>query len=172
MGTQPPSSPEGGRAPSLIFGPFLLWPNGWMHQDATWYGRRPQPRGLCVRWRPTPLSPKGGGAPTQIFGPCLLWPNGWTDQDGTWHGGRPWSSPHCATWGHSSPTQFSPHLYCGQTAGCIKVPLGMDVGLSLGDCVRWGPSPLPQKGRSPHNFRPTSIVAKRLHGSRCHLVQR
>ena len=32
-----------------IFGPFLLWPNGWMHQDATWYGGRPQPRRLCVR---------------------------------------------------------------------------------------------------------------------------
>ena len=47
MGTQNPS-PKGGRAP--IFGPFLLWPNGWMHEDATWYGSRPQPRGLCVRW--------------------------------------------------------------------------------------------------------------------------
>jgi len=21
-----------------IFGPCLLWPNGWMDQDATWYG--------------------------------------------------------------------------------------------------------------------------------------
>jgi len=40
---------KGGRAPSPIFGPFLLWPNGWMHQDATWYGGRPEPRGLCVR---------------------------------------------------------------------------------------------------------------------------
>jgi len=27
-----------------VFGPFLLWPNGWMHQDAIWYGGRPQPR--------------------------------------------------------------------------------------------------------------------------------
>ena len=26
---------KGGGAPSPIFGPFLLWPNGWMHQDAT-----------------------------------------------------------------------------------------------------------------------------------------
>ena len=25
-------------AEPLILGPFLLWPNGWMHQDATWYG--------------------------------------------------------------------------------------------------------------------------------------
>ena len=24
-----------------------------MHQDATWYGGRPQPRGLCVRWKPS-----------------------------------------------------------------------------------------------------------------------
>ena len=27
----------GGAPPSPIFGPFLLWPNGRMHQDATWY---------------------------------------------------------------------------------------------------------------------------------------
>jgi len=26
-----------------ICGPSLLWPNGWMHQDATWYGGSPQP---------------------------------------------------------------------------------------------------------------------------------
>jgi len=25
-----------------IFGPFPLWSNGWMHQDATWYGGRLQ----------------------------------------------------------------------------------------------------------------------------------
>jgi len=25
-----------------------------MHQDATWYGGRPQPRELCVRWGPSP----------------------------------------------------------------------------------------------------------------------
>ena len=31
-----------GRPP--IFGPFLLWPNDWMHQDAAWYGGRPQLR--------------------------------------------------------------------------------------------------------------------------------
>jgi len=21
----------------LIFGPYLLWPNGWLDQDVTWY---------------------------------------------------------------------------------------------------------------------------------------
>jgi len=30
----PPPKAGGARCP--IFGPFLLWPNGWLHQDATW----------------------------------------------------------------------------------------------------------------------------------------
>jgi len=43
-----PSQKKGAEPRSPIFGPFLLWPNGCMHQDATWYGVRPQPRGtLC-----------------------------------------------------------------------------------------------------------------------------
>jgi len=47
-----------GRAPTM-FDPSLLWPNGWMHQDATWYGDRPQPRRLCVRWGPRSPPKKG-----------------------------------------------------------------------------------------------------------------
>jgi len=27
----------------------VLWPNGWMDQEATWYRGRPQPRRHCVR---------------------------------------------------------------------------------------------------------------------------
>ena len=43
------------------------------------------------------------------------------------------------------------------------MPLGMEVGLSPGDFVLDGdPVPPPQKGAEPPNFRPTSIVAKRL----------
>jgi len=53
--------------------------------------------------------------------------------------------------------------------------LWMEVGLSPGDFVLdgVGPSPLPpQKGGGDPlpNFRPTSIVAKRLDVSKCHLV--
>jgi len=33
---------------------LLLWPNGLMHQNATWYGGRPQPRRLCVTCGPSP----------------------------------------------------------------------------------------------------------------------
>ena len=36
----PPTQKWGG-APSPIFGPCPLWPNGWMDQDVTWHGRKP-----------------------------------------------------------------------------------------------------------------------------------
>jgi len=92
-GTEPP-----------IFGPFLLWPNGWMHQDATWYGGGPQHRRLCVRCGTSPLPVP-----------------------------QKWQSP-----------QFSAHVYCGQTAAWIKMPLGTPVGLGLRDIVLDGdPALLP-----------------------------
>jgi len=51
--------------------------------------------------------------------------------------------------------------------------LGMQVGLGPGHIVLDGdPSPLPKKGTEPPNFRPMSIVAKWLDGSRCHLLRR
>ena len=108
MGTQPPS-PKTGWSPQ-IFGPCLLCPNSWMHHDATRYGGRPQPRGLCVRWVPSPLPEKGA----------------------------------------EPPPQFSVHVYCGQTAGWIKVALGMEVGLGPCHIVLDGdPAPFPKKGQSP-----------------------
>jgi len=156
-----------------------LWPNSWMDQDETWHAGKPRPWPHCVRWEPSSApqkrrgappqfsahvhcgqiagrikmalgmevglrpghsvldgdpapSPKKGRAPSQIFGPFLLWPNGWMHQDATWYGGRP------------QPRRL---------------------------CVRWDQPPTP-KGADPPNFWPTSIVAKRLHGSRCHLVSR
>jgi len=99
-----------------------------MHQDATEYSCRPQPRGLCVAWGPSPPPQKGGGA-----------------------------------------SQFSGDISCGQMAPWIKMPLGMEVGLGPDDIVLYGdPAPLPKKGaeRPLLNFRPMSIVAKRLDGSR------
>ena len=50
----------------------------------------------------------------------------------------------------------------------------MELGLGLGDFVLDGdPAPLHKRGAEPHpNFRPMFIVAKRLDGSRCHLIWR
>jgi len=76
-------------------------------------------------------------------------------QDATWYGCRPLPGPQCARWGPSSPQaghipQFSADVCCGQTAVCIRIPLGMEVGLSLGDIVSdEDPAPPPLKGHSP-----------------------
>ena len=71
--------------------------------------------------------------------------------------------------------KFSAHVYCGQTAGWMKLVLGMEVGLSPGDFVLDGdPVPFPPKGSEPllPNFGPMFVVAKQLDGSRYHLVVR
>jgi len=58
-----------------------------------------------------------------------------------------------------------------QTTGLIKLPLGMEVGFGPGHIVLHGdPATFPRKGGTAPNFRPMSIVAKRLDGPRCHLV--
>ena len=177
--------------PRKIFGPCLLWPNGWMHQKVTWYGGRPRPTRHCVRCEPSYPQETWHIHFHPIFGPRLLWPNSWMDEDAAWCGSRPRPRSHCTRRGPSyrergtAAPLFSAHVYCGygrpsqlllsscycgQTAGCIKMPLRMEVGLSPGDFVLEGdPASSPKRGGAP-DFRPTSIVAKRLHGSRCHLV--
>jgi len=122
-----PNSPyqKGGRAPPPVFGPCLLWPNGWMDQDGTWHEGRPRPIHSALDGDPA--------RPAPIFGPCLVWQNGWMDA------------------------------------------LGMEVGLGPGHIVLDGnPAPPLQKVGTalPSNFRPMSVVAKRLDGSRYHLVRR
>jgi len=108
----PAPLPQKGAA--QFFSPFLLWPNGWMHQGATWYGGRPQPRRHCVRWGPSPFPPLKGHSP-QIFGPSLLWLNGWMHQYATWYGGRPRPTRHCVRCGPSYPqkkgTPISPNFW-------------------------------------------------------------
>jgi len=170
---------------SPIFGPFLLWPNGWMHQDATWCRGRPQPMGLCVRWDPVPLPKKGAEPPPQFSAHFYCGQTaGWIkmalgtevglgprhivlDRDPVpipkmggkaappkfrpifivakrmdaprchlvWVYIRPQPRRLCVRWGPSPPRkkikgaepQFSAHVYCGQTAAWIKMPLGTEV---------------------------------------------
>jgi len=49
--------------PHPTFSPCLLWRNGWMDQDATWYGSRPRPRPHCARRGPSCLQ-KGHRTPS------------------------------------------------------------------------------------------------------------
>jgi len=85
-----------------------------------------------------------------------------------------WPRPRqlCVGWGPSClvPKKGAPifaHVGCGQTAGWIKMPVGMQVGLGPSDIVLDGdPAPPPQKGGRAPNFWLLSIIAKRLDGSR------
>jgi len=99
------------------------------------------------------------------------------DQDGSWRGGG-LGPGHIVLDRDPAPLpkrgqspQFSAHVYCGQTAGWIKMPVGMEVGLDPGDSVLDGDSAPPKWGTAP-NFRPMSIVAKRLYVSGYHMVRR
>ena len=51
------TAPPKGAQPSN-FRPMSVVANGWMDQDATWYGGRPRPWPHCVRWGPS--SPSKG----------------------------------------------------------------------------------------------------------------
>jgi len=82
----------------------VLWPNGWMDQDATWYGGRSRPRQHCFRWGPG--SPHGKGYSSPHFSAHVCY--GQTAGRiriplGTVGGPRP--RRHCVTWGPSSPTE-------------------------------------------------------------------
>ena len=59
-------------------------------------------------------------------------------------GGDPAPPPKSGT---AAPPHFSAHVYCGQTAGWIKMPLGKEVGLGASEIVLDGDPALPtEKG--------------------------
>ena len=70
----------------------------------------------------------------------------------------------------NSTTQFLAHVYCGQTGGWMKMPLGTEVDLGPGHIVLDGdPASSPRKGhRSPSpSFQPVSILATVAHLNYC-----
>jgi len=155
-------SPKRDRAPNFV--PHLLWSNGCMDQDATWYGGRPRPTRHCVRWGPNSLSPKGAQPPQFSANIRCGQMAGWTKMplgvevyglgpDDFVFDGDP-----------ATRTQFLAHVYCGQTAGWIKMPLGTEVNVGSGDVVLDGVAAPPLKWAQPPIFRFMSIVAKRLDG--------
>jgi len=142
------------------------------------------PGHILLDGNPAASLPKKGAQPSPNFQPILLWPNGWMHQYATWYGSRPQTRRYFVLDGDRP--QFSDHVYCGQTAAWIKMPLATEIGLGLRDIVfDKDPAPPPLKGHSPQflaNIRcgqtagwtkiPISVAAIWLHGSRCHLVWR
>jgi len=113
------------------------------------------PGHIALDGDPAPPPPKGQRGTAPIFGPYLLRPNGCMDQDVTWYPGRLDPGDFVLD-GDPTPTPkncFSSHVPCGQTAGCIKMVLGMKVGLNPGDFVLDGDStPSPKGGGAPPQF--------------------
>jgi len=152
-----------------------LWPNGWTDQDETWHAGRPRPWPHCIRWGPSSPTPKGAQSRAN-FRPISLAAKWLHGHDATWYGGRTRPRRLCVRWGTSplppkgggAPPQFSAHVahfYCGQTAACLKIPLGMELGLGPGDPVLDGdPVALSPKGGAKKKIRPMFIVTKRLDG--------
>jgi len=111
----PAPYPESGGAP-LNFRPRLLWPNGSMDQDATWYEGRPRPTRHYVRCGPSYPQRKGHTHPTQFLAHCgqvagwMKMPLGTEVDLGPGH--IVLDGVHLPRKGHSTPP-FSAHVYCG-----------------------------------------------------------
>jgi len=70
--------------------------------------------------------------------------------------------------GHPTPTQFLAHVCCGQTAGWMKTPLGVEEDLGPGHIVLDRVPTACQRGTTaPASFWPMSIVATVAHLSCC-----
>ena len=84
-----------------------------------------------------------------VLSVCLwrLWPNGWMDQNETWNGDRPCHGHIVLDGDKIDDTLTSLPLNCLHIIWVISSP--------------------PQRNTAP-NFRPMSVVAKRLDGLRCH----
>ena len=65
--------------------------------------------------------------------------------------------------GHTHPTQFLVHVYCGQIAGWMKTPLGTEVDLGPGHIVLDGVPAPAKRGTAAPSFRLMSIVATVAH---------
>jgi len=156
-----------------------LWPNGWTDQDETWHAGTPGgPGNIVLDGDPAPPPPKGH-SPQFSAHTCSGQMAAWIRMSlgmelGLGPGdyvldGDPATLPKRG----AEPPIFGP---------CLLWPNGLmdEAGTWHGGrpqprrlCVRWGPSsPPPKGGEDPlPNFRPISIVAKRLDASRCHLVR-
>ena len=63
--------------------------------------------------------------------------------------------------------QFLAHVYCGETAGWIKTPLGTEVDLGPGHFVLDGFPAIGERGTADPCFRLMPIVATVAHLSYC-----
>jgi len=107
-----------------LFGQCVLWLNGWMDQDATWYAGRPRPRPHCFRWDPVLPNKRSTAAPLLAHVYCGQTARRIKISLGTELGlGH---RPHFLRQRPNSPTErgtappLSAHVYCGQTVAHLS----------------------------------------------------
>jgi len=155
-----PSPKEGHNSPPLC-GQYLFW------QTAGWF-KMPH----CVIWGASSPSKKGAAATIFLARPMSIVVKrldgsichcpGDIVLDG---------NPAFPKKGHSAPI-FGPYVCCGETAGWMSVPLDTEVGLGLGDIMRWGPSPPPPKKVHSPNFRLCLLWPNGwMYHCQCHFVR-
>jgi len=155
----------------------VLWPNGCVDQDETWHAGRPRPWHVALDGDPAPPPPKEHSSPQSSAHICYDQMAGWIKMP---LGREVGLSPGDFVL-DGDPAPHSPKRGRAPSFGsCLLWPNGwMDQDgtwhggrpRSRPHCARWGPScPSAKKGQSP-NFRPMSIVVKRLDGSTCHFVR-
>jgi len=168
-----PSSHQKRGLAASDFSAHVLWPNGCMDQDVTWYGLRPRPRRHSVRRGPSCTPPQKGCN----FSANELWPNGRMDQHASWYGDRT-RPDRIVLHGYPGPPKRGIAAQPPRFSPCLLWPNGwMNQGATwYRDRPRPGhifldgdPAP-PRTGTAAPIFLPMSVVAKRLDGSRCHLV--
>jgi len=161
-------------AESPNFRPCLLCPNGWMDQNATYYGGRPRPKRHCVRLERTqlPLNKMGDEPPFPIIGPCLLWPNGCMGNGaismevglGPGHIVLDGDPAYPPPKGGTSLPNFRPIFVLSKRLDGSRCATWYDGRPRPGQhCVRCGPSSTPRGTAPPlppKKFRPISVVAK------------
>ena len=69
--------------------------------------------------------------------------------------------------GHTQPTQFLAHVYCGETAGWMKTPLATQVDIGPDHILLDGVPAVRKRGTTAPSIRPMSTVATVAHLSFC-----
>jgi len=161
----------------------VLWPNGWMDQDETWHAGRPQPWPHCVRWGLSSPIPQSGRSPPFLAHICCGQMAGWIKMK---LGMQVDLGPgHIVSDGDPAPPLpkeveppiFGPYLLWPNCWMDLHprptfLPLDREVASAQATLCYLGTQLPPPKGDRAPNFRPMSIVAKWLDGSRCHLTYR
>jgi len=172
--TQSINPPKTDRAPN--FCRCLLWPNGYMDQDATWHGCMPRPRPRCAIDGDPAHSPQKRAQPPPNFRPmCCGQTAGWINMPiGTMVGNGPGNIVHVDA-DPARPTRgtvpkFRPMSVVAKRLDESRCHLVRRKASAQAALCYMGTQPPPKRDTAP-NFRTMSILWPNGHPSQLPLIQ-